>query len=282
MNPAVFEHVGYDPDEVTGFAFGMGVDRMVLVRHGIDDIRSGRARVAMIGSAEAPINPEVMEGYAAMGALATDKGLRQLDGLADSQTPDHRRACRPFAENCGFTIAESAQMLVLFDDALAMELGATVFGAATDVFVNADGFKKSISGPGVGDLVIGIEMDETRRKRALEAGVELEGAADHFQRAYDIWREFFDGDHPRLADALTNLGSIRRRQGRLEESEAFYRRAAEMQEVLHGPDHPLVGAALGRLGSLGPLQGGQRGAHRGAGARVPWHGDRSGSPQPRP
>ncbi len=40
VNPAVFEHVGYDPDEVTGFAFGMGVERMAMVRHGIRDLRS--------------------------------------------------------------------------------------------------------------------------------------------------------------------------------------------------------------------------------------------------
>jgi acetoacetyl-[acyl-carrier protein] synthase len=44
-------------------------------------------------------------------------------------------------------------MLVLFDDSLALELGASVLGAATDVFVNADGFKKSISGPGVGNYI---------------------------------------------------------------------------------------------------------------------------------
>jgi acetoacetyl-[acyl-carrier protein] synthase len=123
------------------------------MKHGVHDIRSGRARVAFIGSAEAPINPEVMEGYAAMGALATDKGLRQLDGLDADQEPDHRRACRPFAENCGFTIAESAQMVVLMDDALAMELGATIYGAGTEVFVNADGHKKSIAGPGVGNYI---------------------------------------------------------------------------------------------------------------------------------
>jgi phenylalanyl-tRNA synthetase alpha chain len=40
VNPAVFEHVGYDPAEVTGFAFGMGVERMAMVRHGIHDLRS--------------------------------------------------------------------------------------------------------------------------------------------------------------------------------------------------------------------------------------------------
>ncbi|MGB1139857.1 MAG: beta-ketoacyl synthase [Halioglobus sp.] len=137
----------------TGASLGACASFLYNLRHGIDDIRSGRARVAFVGSAEAPITPEVMEGYSAMGALATVKGLRQLDGLDDDADPDFRRACRPFAENCGFTIAESAQMLVLFDDALAMELGATVFGAATDVFVNADGHKKSISGPGVGNYI---------------------------------------------------------------------------------------------------------------------------------
>lgn len=137
----------------TGASIGACASFLYNLRHGIDDIRSGRARVAFVGTAEAPITPEVMEGYSAMGALATEKGLRGLDGLADDETPDFRRACRPFALNCGFTIAESAQMVVLFDDALAMELGAEVFGAATDVFVNADGHKKSISGPGVGNYI---------------------------------------------------------------------------------------------------------------------------------
>ncbi|MEZ5572583.1 MAG: beta-ketoacyl synthase [Halioglobus sp.] len=137
----------------TGASLGACASFLYNLRHGIDDIRSGRARVAFVGAAEAPITVEVMEGYSAMGALATEKGLRQLQGLHAAQQPDFRRACRPFAQNCGFTIAESAQMLVLFDDELAMEMGATVWGAATDVFVNADGYKKSISGPGVGNYI---------------------------------------------------------------------------------------------------------------------------------
>lgn len=137
----------------TGASLGACASFLYNLRLGIEDIRQGRARVVFVGAAEAPVNPEVMEGYAAMGALATDKDLRQLDGLPDDREPDHRRACRPFAENCGFTISESAQMVVLFDDELAMQLGATVFGAATDVFVNADGYKKSIAGPGVGNYI---------------------------------------------------------------------------------------------------------------------------------
>ncbi|MEM1113641.1 MAG: beta-ketoacyl synthase [Pseudomonadota bacterium] len=137
----------------TGATLGACASFLYNLRHGIEDIRSGRARVVFVGGAEAPVLPEVMEGYGSMGALATDKGLRQIEGLPDDQEPDHRRACRPFAENCGFTIAESAQTVVLMDDELAVQLGATIFGAATNVFVNADGFKKSIPGPGVGNYI---------------------------------------------------------------------------------------------------------------------------------
>ncbi|MGE0460669.1 MAG: phenylalanine--tRNA ligase subunit alpha [Vicinamibacterales bacterium] len=39
VHPAVFEYVGYDPDEVTGFAFGMGIERVALLKWGVEDIR---------------------------------------------------------------------------------------------------------------------------------------------------------------------------------------------------------------------------------------------------
>ncbi len=39
VHPAVFEAVGYDPAAVTGFAFGLGVDRFAMVRHGLTDLR---------------------------------------------------------------------------------------------------------------------------------------------------------------------------------------------------------------------------------------------------
>lgn len=39
IDPAVFGFVGYDPEEYTGFAFGMGVERIAMLRHGINDIR---------------------------------------------------------------------------------------------------------------------------------------------------------------------------------------------------------------------------------------------------
>ena len=39
VDPNVFRAVGYDPDEVTGFAFGLGIERLCMRRHGIKDIR---------------------------------------------------------------------------------------------------------------------------------------------------------------------------------------------------------------------------------------------------
>ncbi len=39
VDPAVFEHVGYDPEEVSGFAFGLGLERIAMLRHGLPDLR---------------------------------------------------------------------------------------------------------------------------------------------------------------------------------------------------------------------------------------------------
>ncbi len=39
VHPTLFENVGFDPRRVTGFAFGMGVERMAMLRYGIDDLR---------------------------------------------------------------------------------------------------------------------------------------------------------------------------------------------------------------------------------------------------
>jgi acetoacetyl-[acyl-carrier protein] synthase len=136
---------------ITGTAIGACATYLYNLRLGIEDITSGRARVAVIGNSEAPITPEVIEGFRTMGALAEDEALMALDGRTDA--PDHRRACRPFSDNCGFTLGESAVFAVLMDDELALELGANILGAAAGVYINADGFKKSIPGPGIGNYL---------------------------------------------------------------------------------------------------------------------------------
>jgi phenylalanyl-tRNA synthetase alpha chain len=39
VHPRVFEHVGYDPEKIAGYAFGMGVERIAMIKYGINDIR---------------------------------------------------------------------------------------------------------------------------------------------------------------------------------------------------------------------------------------------------
>jgi len=39
VHPNVFRAVGYDPERVSGYAFGMGIDRLAMLKYGIDDIR---------------------------------------------------------------------------------------------------------------------------------------------------------------------------------------------------------------------------------------------------
>jgi len=39
VDPAVFENVHYDPEVYTGFAFGLGIERIAMLKYGIKDIR---------------------------------------------------------------------------------------------------------------------------------------------------------------------------------------------------------------------------------------------------
>ena len=147
VNAYILGNVG-----TTGANIGACATFLYNLRQGIQDIQSGKYRAVLVGGSEAPLTPEVMEGYRTMGALAEDEALMKIDGLSEGE-PDHRRACRPFAENCGFTLSEGSQFIILFDDELALELGANIYGSVADVFINADGFKKSIPGPGIGNYV---------------------------------------------------------------------------------------------------------------------------------
>ena len=149
--PADFVNA-YVLGSVGGTAGVMGACATFLynVKQGIDDIIQGRAKVAMVGGAEAPIVAELVEAYRIMGAIAEDEAIMELDGTNEL---DHQRACRPFSSNAGFTVAEAAVYLVLMDDQLALDLGAQIYGSIPSVFINADGYKKSIPGPGIGNYV---------------------------------------------------------------------------------------------------------------------------------
>ena len=137
----------------TGTSMGACATFLYNLHLGMEAIRTERARVAIIGNSEAPLTPDIIEGYASMGALATNALLKKMGKREKLSSIDYRRACRPFGDNMGFVLGESAQFFILMDDQLALEMGASILGAVADVFVNADGYKKSISSPGAGNYI---------------------------------------------------------------------------------------------------------------------------------
>jgi acetoacetyl-[acyl-carrier protein] synthase len=152
----------------TGGQVGACATFLYNLQHAIQDIQSGRARVAIVGTSEAPITAEIVEGFRAANSLAQNDPSKAID---------ERKTSRPFnADNCGFTIGESAQYAVLFDDELAIELGACMYASVPSVFVNADGFKKSIYAPGAGNYL-------TLAKAAASAA-QLIGREALQQRSY--------------------------------------------------------------------------------------------------
>lgn len=136
----------------------------------VRDIRRGVRRVALVGGAEAPVTPEIVEGFANMNALASEDAMARL---GDS---DPRRYSRPFGHNAGFVIGEAAQYVFLMDDALAIELGLDIHGAVPEVCIDADGVKKSISGPGPGNYLCFAKAAAAARAILGEEGLRHRSA----------------------------------------------------------------------------------------------------------
>ncbi len=160
----------------TGANIGACATFLYNLRQGIGDIKAGRAKIAIVGGAEAPVEPEVIDGFKAMGALAEDAQIAALDG---TDACNNRAASRPFAENAGFTIGEASQFFILMDDELALELGLTIYGSVADVFVNADANKKSISSPGIGNYLTVAKCMSLAKNILGEEGVKQTYASAH-------------------------------------------------------------------------------------------------------
>lgn len=67
------------------------------------------------------------------------------------------------------------------------------------------------------------------------------------QRVLAIVRQLHGDRHPRVADALINLGAIQFEQGRYAEAERYYREALAINEPFYGPDHPNTASNLTML-----------------------------------
>ncbi len=76
---------------------------------------------------------------------------------------------------------------------------------------------------------------------------------------WPLWKKFYGPNHPQVATAVNNLGSVLRDLGDLAGARAHYERALGIDEAAYGPDHPEVAIRVNNLGfvlqDLGDLAG---------------------------
>ena len=118
-----------------------------------DSIIEGRLNLAFCATSDAPLTPNVAEAFANMGALAKDADILLRKPSHMSEDEAFRESAKPFGEGIGMILGEGAQACILMDAKSAIEIGAPILGAVPSVFVHADGFKSSITAPGVGNYI---------------------------------------------------------------------------------------------------------------------------------
>ena len=137
---------------ITGHFIGACATSLYNMIAGVELIKRGKIEFVIVGAAEAILGPPAYIGFNAMGAMATDQRMYDLQTLlGEGEALNYQNFCRPFGDNMGMVCGESAGFAILMSDRLAMETGANIRGAILNVNINADGNKKSISGPGAGN-----------------------------------------------------------------------------------------------------------------------------------
>ena len=137
---------------VTGHYIGACATSLYNTSAALELIKSGKSELVIAGSAETIITPPAYNGFNSMGAMATDSRMRDLQKLlGEKEELDYTRFCRPFGDNMGMVCGESSGFAIFMSDRLALETGANIRGSFLNVNINADGNKKSISGPGAGN-----------------------------------------------------------------------------------------------------------------------------------
>ena len=137
---------------ITGHFIGACATSLYNLNAGVELIKSGKSELVIVGASEAILGPPAYIGFSAMGAMATDERMTNLQQLlGEGDDLDYTKFCRPFGDNMGMVCGESAGFAILMSDRLALEVGANIRGCFLNVNINADGNKKSISGPGAGN-----------------------------------------------------------------------------------------------------------------------------------
>ena len=139
INAYILKNVG-----MTGNHCGACATFLYNLAAATESIKNGQIDLALVGASEAPILPSILVAFYNMGAMVGDGELGEKDIT---------KASMPFGNNKGFVMGESAQFVMLASEEVVHRTGAVIHGMVDDVFVSADGMKRSISAPGPGNYV---------------------------------------------------------------------------------------------------------------------------------
>ena len=153
----------------TGMVAGACATYLYNMSAALNLLKNNDIDIAIVGSSEAPIVPEVTDGFLATTGIADDKKILAMqERNGEGKNLDLTKACRPFGDNCGLILGESAQFSIVTTLDFAIEIGADILCAVPEIFINADGIKKSISSPGIGNYITMAQAFSKSKKDIIE------------------------------------------------------------------------------------------------------------------
>ena len=153
----------------TGMVAGACATYLYNMSAALNLLKNNDIDIAIVGSSEAPIVPEVTDGFLATTGIADDKKILAMqERNGEGNNIDLTKACRPFGDNCGLILGESAQFSIVTTLDFAIEIGADILCAVPEIFINADGIKKSISSPGIGNYITMAQAFSKSKKDITE------------------------------------------------------------------------------------------------------------------
>jgi tetratricopeptide (TPR) repeat protein len=131
------------------------------------------------------------------------------------------------------------------------------FAEAEPLFREALAVRRKLAGAQGAEIARSAEVAQSTEGLALNLFDQgkFEEAVSLMREAVAMQRKLHDGPHPRLADALNNLGWVLGEMGQYKEAEQLYQEALEMQRVLVGDTHPFIAIGLNNVAFVHQKQG---------------------------
>ena len=178
----------------------------------------------------------------------------KLKAEYDRALPMYREALELRRDMLGDEHADTARSVYELADLLGRK---GEFAEAEPLFREALAVRRKLAGAQGRETARTAEVAQSTEGLALNLFDQgkFEESVSLMREAVAMQRNLHDGPHPRLADALNNLGWVVGEMGEYQEAEQLYREALDMQRVLVGDTHPFIAIGLNNVAFVLQQQG---------------------------